>query len=348
MRYSLAALRRERRTARLCRLSPPAGAARPRHEPRRLPGRPRRRGGAEDAAALGRSRGARGRLGQDPHVLPARRLRRVLRRSGYFSVKSTMEFTVKVNGVDAARRLLLDDRSVARHARRFGSGPLTPMKPRLLVGIDTEGDNQWDLKRASTRRSRTSTRCRSCTALFETHGVRPTYVVTWPVASDERSQEVLRFLLLRGDCEIGAHHHAWETPPCSAEDVSGTIVCRVAAGLDQFEAQLAAADRGDRAGGRRAAGLVSIRPLRLRRRARLRARALRLSRRVERRAALLRGAQGRAGLRRSAARRRISWRTTPPCGRARAACSRCRVRPHSIAACRRRWRAPTRVRRGRT
>ena len=43
-------------------------------EPGRLPRRPRRRGGAEDAAALGGPGSARGRLGQDPHVLPARRV----------------------------------------------------------------------------------------------------------------------------------------------------------------------------------------------------------------------------------------------------------------------------------
>ena len=94
------------------------------------------------------------------------------------------------------------------------------MTPRLLVGIDTEGDNQWDL---AAREHQTFENIHALPALhtlFEKHGVRPTYVVTWPVASDERSQEVLRFLLLRGDCEIGAHHHAWETPPCTPEDVS--------------------------------------------------------------------------------------------------------------------------------
>jgi peptidoglycan/xylan/chitin deacetylase (PgdA/CDA1 family) len=30
---------------------------------------------------------------------------------------------------------------------------------------------------------------------------------------------VLRGLLAGGDAEIGAHHHAWETPPCTADDV---------------------------------------------------------------------------------------------------------------------------------
>ena len=50
-------------------------------------------------------------------------------------------------------------------------------------------------------------------ALFRRHGVRPTYVITHPVATDPRSADVLRALRETGTCEIGAHHHAWETPP---------------------------------------------------------------------------------------------------------------------------------------
>ncbi len=89
----------------------------------------------------------------------------------------------------------------------------------LLVGIDTEGDNQWD---AAARASQTFANIYALPrlhALFAKHGVRPTYVITHPVATDPRSAEVLRGLLDGGDCEIGAHHHAWETPPCTAEDV---------------------------------------------------------------------------------------------------------------------------------
>jgi hypothetical protein len=112
------------------------------------------------------------------------------------------------------------------------------MKPQLLVGIDTEGDNQWDLKAREHQTFQNVYALPKLHNLFERHGVRPTYVVTWPVATDERSQQVLRFLLLRHDCEIGAHHHAWETPPCTAEDVK---LHRYAStlSLDQFEAQLA-------------------------------------------------------------------------------------------------------------
>ena len=89
----------------------------------------------------------------------------------------------------------------------------------LLVGIDTEGDNQWDV---SARASQTFENIHALPrlhALFARHGVRPTYVITYPVATDSRSAEVIRSLHDGGDCEIGAHHHAWETPPCTAEDV---------------------------------------------------------------------------------------------------------------------------------
>lgn len=91
--------------------------------------------------------------------------------------------------------------------------------PALLVAIDTEGDNQWD---AAARASQTFENLYALERLhdfFARFGVRPTYVITYPVARDPRSAEVLRRLLARGDCEVGAHHHAWETPPCSPDDV---------------------------------------------------------------------------------------------------------------------------------
>jgi hypothetical protein len=110
--------------------------------------------------------------------------------------------------------------------------------PYLLVGIDTEGDNQWDLAAREHQAFENIYALPALNTLFERQGVRPTYLVTWPVATDERSQEVLRFLRLRGHCEIGAHHHAWETPPCSSDDVRRHPY---ASTLDpeRFEAQVA-------------------------------------------------------------------------------------------------------------
>jgi peptidoglycan/xylan/chitin deacetylase (PgdA/CDA1 family) len=108
----------------------------------------------------------------------------------------------------------------------------------LLVGIDTEGDNQWDAAARTHQTFENLYALPRLHALFARHGVRPTYVITHPVATDARSADVLRQLLAQGDCEIGAHHHVWETPPCSADDVrrhayASTLPRR------QFEDQLA-------------------------------------------------------------------------------------------------------------
>ena len=111
--------------------------------------------------------------------------------------------------------------------------------PRLLVGIDTEGDNQWD---AASRERQTFENVHALERLharFERYGVRPTYLVTHPVVTDPQSSGVLLRLLARGNCEIGAHHHAWETPPCTAEDVRRHPYA-LALPLDQFEEQLQA------------------------------------------------------------------------------------------------------------
>jgi hypothetical protein len=89
----------------------------------------------------------------------------------------------------------------------------------LLVGIDTESDNQWDLAARERPTFENLYALPALHARFRRHGVRPTYVITWPVAKDPRSADVLRELRESGTCEIGAHHHAWETPPCSPEDL---------------------------------------------------------------------------------------------------------------------------------
>ncbi len=110
--------------------------------------------------------------------------------------------------------------------------------PALLVAIDTEGDNQWS---AEARRHQTFDNIHALGRLhefFERHAVRPTYVVTYPVVKDRRSADVLRGIVARGNAEIGAHHHAWETPPCEPADVDRHPYA-LSLPLSQFDAQLA-------------------------------------------------------------------------------------------------------------
>lgn len=107
----------------------------------------------------------------------------------------------------------------------------------LLVGIDTEGDNQWS---ADARRHQRFENIYALPRLherFARYGVRPTYVITYPVAKDPRSADVLGRLRERGDCEIGAHHHAWETPPCTEQDVQRHPYASMLPEV-QFDAQL--------------------------------------------------------------------------------------------------------------
>ena len=130
---------------------------------------------------------------------------------------------------------------------------MTASAPALLVAIDTEGDNQWS---AEHRRNQTFDNLYALDRLhefFERHGVRPTYVITHPVATDSRSAEVLRSLLARGTCEIGAHHHAWETPPFSAGDVDRHPYA-LSLPLSQFDAQLSSLTAAIQAG-------VGVRPV---------------------------------------------------------------------------------------
>ena len=84
-------------------------------------------------------------------------------------------------------------------------------KPQLLVTVDTEADDLWGHPRQPTTRNiREVPRLQD---LLERHGVRPTYLVSHAVASDRAAAGILAGLLRDGRCEIGAHLHAWATPP---------------------------------------------------------------------------------------------------------------------------------------
>ena len=93
--------------------------------------------------------------------------------------------------------------------------------PYLTVGIDTEGDNQWS---AASRLQPTYENIYALPRLhdlFRRCGTRPSYLITYPVAADHRSADRLASMAAGLDCEIGAHHHVWETPPCDREDARG-------------------------------------------------------------------------------------------------------------------------------
>jgi hypothetical protein len=113
-----------------------------------------------------------------------------------------------------------------------------PRRPALLVAIDTEGDNQWDARARANQTFENLYALGRLHAFFERHDVRPTYVITHPVATEPRSADVLRGLLARGGTEIGAHHHAWETPPFGPDEVRRHAYA-LSLPPSRFDAQLA-------------------------------------------------------------------------------------------------------------
>lgn len=84
-------------------------------------------------------------------------------------------------------------------------------RPKLLVTIDTEPDDQWSLRPEVTTEN--VQRLPALQQIFDRHGVRPTYFVSYAVACDPSAVDILAAIHAEGKCELGAHLHGWNTPP---------------------------------------------------------------------------------------------------------------------------------------
>ena len=93
-------------------------------------------------------------------------------------------------------------------------------RPAVLVGIDTEADDQWSVLGRQRLEVRNADRLPALQALFDSFGVRPSYLVTWEMATKPESASVLRALARSGRCEIGTHLHPWSSPPFRPLDLT--------------------------------------------------------------------------------------------------------------------------------
>jgi hypothetical protein len=84
----------------------------------------------------------------------------------------------------------------------------------LVVVVDTEEEFDWhkpfDPAATAVRNIAEQPRAQD---ILDRHGIRPTYVVDYPVAAAPQSAELLAGFAAEGRCDIGAHLHPWVTPP---------------------------------------------------------------------------------------------------------------------------------------
>ena len=83
---------------------------------------------------------------------------------------------------------------------------------KLIITIDTEED-QWGSFKPTGHTVENIRQIPKLQALFDEFGVTPTYLINYPVATDENSIKILSNIAKDERCEIGSHCHPWNTPP---------------------------------------------------------------------------------------------------------------------------------------
>lgn len=90
--------------------------------------------------------------------------------------------------------------------------------PQLLVFVDTEEEFDWQKSFSNDARGVTAMKHQwRAQMVFDRYGVKPVYLVDYPVAAQVDGYQPLREFLADARCEIGAHLHPWVTPPVEEE-----------------------------------------------------------------------------------------------------------------------------------
>jgi hypothetical protein len=102
---------------------------------------------------------------------------------------------------------------------------------RLIVSIDTEEDN-WLPYSQSGYSTENINRIPALQKLLSEFGVRPTYLVTYQVATNLNATAILKEIHQTGECEIGTHCHPWSQPPYEeAHVIQNSMLCNIPAEL---------------------------------------------------------------------------------------------------------------------
>ncbi|MFT8245518.1 polysaccharide deacetylase family protein [Roseomonas sp. BN140053] len=90
--------------------------------------------------------------------------------------------------------------------------------PILAVAVDAEEDFDWDAPVRGTPHTTGHMRnIRDLQAILGAYGLRPTYLLTYPVLEDTEVVRILERHLRRGECDVGVQLHPWVTPPFTGD-----------------------------------------------------------------------------------------------------------------------------------
>src|SRR5690554_1880867 len=97
--------------------------------------------------------------------------------------------------------------------RRYIEWP-SEAPPQLVVVVDTEEEFDWTAEPDTAARQVTAMDyIGRAQDIFNDYGIRPCYVIDYPIASQTQGYRKLREFVDRGQCEICAHLHPWVNPP---------------------------------------------------------------------------------------------------------------------------------------
>lgn len=99
-----------------------------------------------------------------------------------------------------------------RDSERVRFGP--NFGPRYAVCVDTEEEFDWTKPRSRDETGTSHIRhLPEFQSLADAHGIKPCYLIDFPVAHTPDAAAVMAELLATGRCEIGTQLHAWVNPP---------------------------------------------------------------------------------------------------------------------------------------
>ncbi len=94
----------------------------------------------------------------------------------------------------------------------------TLTQPVCSLVIDAEEDFDWQTPRRGTPYRTTSMRqIRDLQEIVGAYGVRPTYLLTYPVLEEAAVTRILDRTLDRNECDVGVQLHPWVNPPFGSE-----------------------------------------------------------------------------------------------------------------------------------